>query len=105
MRELDRLAFVPRLQRAEVDRDMPQLQPLDFRTSAPENRVHARQQLLEVEGLGDVVVGAELEAENAIRLLAARRQHDDRRASPLPQEAAELEAALSRQHHVENDQI
>ncbi len=50
----------------------------------PQHGADARLQLLEVERLGDVVVGAELEALELVRLLIARRQHDDRRAAALP---------------------
>ena len=48
-----------------------------------QDRAQARQQLARAEGLREVVVGAELEADDAIGLLAARREHQDReRRSP-----------------------
>ena len=38
-------------------------------------------------------------------LLAARREHDDRRALRAAQQAAELEAVRSRQHDIEHDEV
>ena len=43
-----------------------------------QQRAHAAHELGDRERLGDVVVGAELEAEHAVDLGVARRQHDDR---------------------------
>ena len=45
---------------------------------APQHRRDPRDELARRERLGEVVVGAELEAEHAIGLLAARRQEHDR---------------------------
>ncbi len=57
----------------------------------PEVRVDAREQLAHRERLGDVVVRADLEAEELVPLLDAGRQHDDRDAPRLVH-AAELSA-------------
>ena len=43
----------------------------------PRDGPDAGGQLAHAERLGDVVVGAELEAQDAVELVAARRQHDD----------------------------
>ena len=43
-----------------------------------ERRPRARDQHLRAEGLGDVVVGAQLQARHDVALLALGRQHDDR---------------------------
>ena len=77
---------------------------------AAQHRRDAREQLHQRERLGDVVVGAELEAAHAIELRAARRQHDHRRArraAPrLPRMRRQhLEAVDVGQHHVEHDEI
>ena len=48
---------------------------------APQDRLHAQEQLAHAEGLDDVVVGAELEADHAIDLLALGREHDDLRVA------------------------
>ena len=45
---------------------------------AAQHALDARHQLARVEGLGDVVVGAHLEADDAIDDRAGGRQHDDR---------------------------
>jgi hypothetical protein len=46
--------------------------------AAPQDGAHARQQLARGEGLGDVVVGAELEADHAVDLVAARSEEEHR---------------------------
>src|SRR5438105_3636361 len=63
--------------------------------AAPELRTDARTQLFPTEGLGDVVVGADLKPHHLVGLLAARRQHQDRHArrlGPGTQLAADIEA-------------
>ena len=76
------------------------------RRHAAQVRLDARQQLGHLERLGDVVVGAELEADHLVDHLAARRQHDHRRLdAALAQLAADVEAAHARQHQVEEQQI
>ena len=73
---------------------------------AAQHRAHARQQLGDRKRLGDVVVGAQLEAEHLVGLGRARRQHHDRRRDrPRAQLAAHVEAVLLRQHHVEDHQV
>ena len=69
---------------------------------------HARDDLLRREGLDDVVVGAELEPEDAVDLLASGREHHDRhrrRAGILAQPPAHVEPAELRQHQVEQDEV
>jgi hypothetical protein len=46
-----------------------------------QNRLDARDELTRLEGLGQIVVGAELESDDAIGDVAASRQHDDRNAA------------------------
>ena len=73
---------------------------------APQHGAHARQQLGDRERLGDVVVGAQLEAEHLVGFGRAGGQHDDRRRDRArPQVAAHVEAVLLRQHHVEDHQV
>jgi hypothetical protein len=62
-------------------------------------------QFAHVEGLGQRVVGAELEADNAVDLLAARGEHEHRRGRGLPHPAQDIDAAQARQHPMEDDQI
>ena len=75
---------------------------------APQDRLHAEQELAHAERLHDVVVGAELEADDAIDLLALRGEHDDlgvaRRRVAL-QRLADLGARDVGQHEVEQDEV
>ena len=73
---------------------------------AAEQALDAGQQLGEVERLGDVVVGAELEAVDHVVRLVARREHEDRReVAVLAQPLADLEAVDLGQADVEQDQV
>ena len=56
---------------------------------AAQHRLDAPEELAWVEGLGDIVVGAELEPDDAVDVLAARRQHDDRQLRAAAQLAAQ----------------
>jgi len=57
------------------------------------------------ERLGDVVVGADLEAQDLVALIVARREHDDRHLAAASQAAADLDAVDPGQHHVEDDEV
>ncbi len=70
-----------------------------------QNRLDAAHELARREGLGHVVVGAELESQDAVDLVAPRRQHDDRDAGLSAQISGDVEAGLPGQHDVENDKI
>ena len=66
----------------------------------------ARQQLARVEGLGQVVVGADLEADDAVDVLDLGGEHDDRRrVVGRAQAAADRQAVFAGQHQVEHDQV
>ena len=64
-----------------------------------------RHQLQGIEGLGDIVVGAQGEAGDFVHVLHPRRQHDDGKEVVLPNFLAKGKAVQIRQHHVENGQI
>ncbi len=68
-------------------------------------RLHPRAELAHGERLGDVVVGAELEAQNRVDLLRLRGEHDDRDRAARPQPAADLEAVHPGHHRVEHHQV
>ena len=80
----------------------PPLRPLG---TAPQHRPDARQQLARVERLGQVVVGAELEPDDPVRLLDPRGQQDDRHVGLGAQPAREVEATLAGEHQVEHDEL
>ena len=66
----------------------------------------AGQQFLEVEGLGEVIVGAAIEAGHAVVHGAAGGQHEDGRAkSGGAQFAADRVTILDGKHHVENHEV
>ena len=76
------------------------------RRAAAQHGVDAGQQLARVEGLGQVVVGADLEADDAVDVLALGGEHDDRRAVVGGAQApADRQAVLAGQHQVEHDQV
>ena len=60
------------------------------------------------EGLGQIIVGAGVQAADAVGFLAARRQHDDGHIAGFlaaAQAAADLDAGKLRQHPVQHHQI
>ena len=66
---------------------------------------HAGHELAEAEGLGDVVAGAELEAEDDVDLGVPGRDHDDRHRLEGAHLLADLDAGLVGQHDVEQDEV
>ena len=59
--------------------------------------LHPGQELRHGEGLGEVVVRAQLQAHHAVHHLAAGREHEDGgRDAALPQVAAHVEAVAAR---------
>ena len=89
----------------EIDDELAQPDADDGAACAPEEGVQPRLELVEVERLGDVVVGAGLETPQDVGLLIAGGQHDDRRSAAGPDEAAEVEPVRARQHDVEQHEI
>src|SRR5437899_340467 len=75
------------------------------RDRAPEQGTHAAPELADRERFRDVVVGAELEAEHFVQLLATRRQHDDRNARLRAETLADLQTVEPREHHVEHHEV
>ena len=63
---------------------------------AAQRRLHAAAELAQRERLGDVVVGAELEAEDLVDLLGLGREHDDRHRRARAHAPADLEAVEAR---------
>ncbi len=67
-----------------------------------------RGQLFQGKGLGDVIVGPQLEAQNLVRLFGFGRSDDDRNGPPIiaPFEGlADIQPAHVREHQVEQDQV
>jgi hypothetical protein len=80
--------------------------PAGRRGAAAQHGVDARHELARVEGLGQVVVGAHLQADDAVHLVALGGEHDDGgRAARGAQAPADREPVLARQHQVEHQQV
>src|SRR5215218_3866394 len=82
-RELDLLVAHLALAAAGVDREVAMVEHLGLRVAplrgrAPQNGLDARDELARVERLRQVVVGADLEPDDLLDVLVARRQHQDR---------------------------
>jgi hypothetical protein len=74
------------------------------RTCAAQYRPHPRDDLARTERLADVIVGAELESQQAIDFVHARRDHDDRNRAERSHFATDTDAVLTGQHQVEQHQ-
>ena len=70
-----------------------------------ERRVDPGQELLDAEGLGHVVVGAQVERADLVGLGPAGRQHDDADVGQLADVAAQLEPVGVGQHQVEQHEV
>src|SRR5215469_1920684 len=107
--KLDALAGANNLITAEIDLHIAKgITVLIFRkcVRSPQNRLDASKELADREGLGDIVIGPELETDDLIHFLAASCKHDDgnRRAFGL-ELLANVQTAHTRHHHVEHNQI
>ena len=71
----------------------------------PRDGPDPRHELAQAERLDEVVVGSELEADDAVDLLAARRDDDDRHVAARPQLTADGEAVDVRQPEVEQHEV
>ena len=70
-----------------------------------QHALDAGEQLARIEGLGDVVVGADLEADDAVDDVARGRDHDDADVVALAQEARQRQAVLAGHADVEQDEV
>ena len=72
---------------------------------AAQDGPHPGHQLAEPVGLGDVVVGPDLEADHRVDLGALGRDHDDRHRRVGPDGPAHVDARQPGQHEVEEDEV
>ena len=109
-----RLAVARERARGEVERVRPERHAAfvagragrDALAMPAQHRVDARDELARIERLGQVVVGAHLEADDAVDVLALGRQHDDRHGlAGAAQAPADGQPVLAGQHQVEHDQV
>ncbi len=75
------------------------------RRAAAQQRPQAREQLLALEGLDEVVVGAGVEPRDAGVDRVARGQHEDRDVAVGAQRAGDVDAVELGQPEVEDDEI
>src|SRR5262249_14346409 len=73
--------------------------------AAAKHRTDAGDQLAQLTRLGEVIVGAELEADDAVDGARRRGEHDDRHARALLEGAHDGEPVLLRHVEVEDDEV
>src|SRR5262249_55421599 len=73
--------------------------------TAPEQRAQAREQLLALERLDEVVVGTGVEALDARLERVARGEHEDRDVVGRSQPPRDLDAIELRQPEIEDDEV
>ena len=74
--------------------------------AAPERGLHACDELAHAEGLGEVVVGADLEGVHLVVLAAARGDDEDRCEDPLaPGLLGQRPAVQGRQHEIDDAHV
>ena len=96
-RELDLLLADVHLPPAGVDREVAvaddgALRQAALRRRAAQDRLHAGDELARVERLRHVVVGADLEADDLVDVLVARREHEDGHVGGRADAPADLDA-------------
>src|SRR5262249_7008677 len=105
-RQVDRAALLEHLTGIAVQLQAAKLEDaLGRRSSPPQDGADPGQQLLELEGFRQIVVGAGLQPLDPLVNVAARRQHDDRDVAGLPDPSADVEAVQSGQVQVEEDKV
>src|SRR3954451_1791830 len=105
-REGDRLARPRDLVRRDVDRDVADRQLLGrLGLGAPHPGADAGDELLGLERLDDVVVGARLQAEDDVDGVALSREHHDRHARLGADGPADVDAVHAGEHEVQQHDI
>ena len=105
VREAHRLIAARGSLRPEVDQQSSDGHALDRGMRAAKHCPNARKQLVEIDRFGDVVVGAELQPGDSIRLLPARRQNNDRDFPPSPEPRAQVHAIDVGERQVEQHEV
>ena len=106
--EAQRLPLLGHDARGGVDLEAVEGEPLLLRArrlGAPQHGADAGRELARRERLRHVVVGAELEPDDPVGLLASRGEHDHRELRAGADPPAQLEAVRSGQHQVEHDEV
>src|SRR5262249_13631770 len=105
-RELDRVTGDAHLAPAGIDGDLADLHDFGRRAAVdtPQDRLHARDELCGGERLREVVVAAELEADDAVDLAVPGGEEDDGNVRRAARALARLEAVDVGQADVEHDE-
>ncbi len=85
--------------------DHPRLLAVRRGVAAAQHGAHAGQEFARAHRLGHIVVGAELQADHAVDLLAHGAHDDDGGPIGRGDAATDGEAVLAGQHEVEHDQV
>lgn len=64
----------------------------------------ARGEFARIEGFGEVIIGADFQADDAVHIVAMSGEHDDRDGGDGPDFAQDFEAAHAGKHNVKNDE-
>src|SRR5690606_1103685 len=72
---------------------------------APQHGLNARGQFARFEGLGQIVVGADLQPHDAVGDFTTCRQHDDGHVGRFADFPADFETVLAGKHHVQQDAV
>lgn len=72
---------------------------------SPQHGADACQQLPWIEGLGDIVVSADFQADDPIVVRTKRGQHDDRGGRLATNFAAQIDTIAAGKHEIEDDKI
>ena len=75
------------------------------RSRAAQDDVHPGDEFARAEGLGDVIIAADLEAEHAIDLVVARREKQDRNIGGFSDFPADVQAVEFRHADIQDDEV
>src|SRR5438477_2170487 len=105
MREIDLVCAIGGFQHLEIDGHVTQVEQSHAGARPAQHGVDPREQLFEIERLGDVIVSAKLQPAQLVALLALRRQEYNRGPRIVSPALNEVEATPARQIHIEQDEI
>src|SRR5688572_4182416 len=102
---MDFLPASPCAQRIEVDGHRAEHETLDATSAASHHCLNPCQQLVEIERLGEIVVGAQFQSAQLVGFLGASREDHYWSAPSLTHQATQFEAAAVREHEIEEDEV
>ena len=110
LREVELLTFAPGTATARVDLEPTSLEHFAGSQSrlaltAAHDRPYPGQELTEAEGFADIIVGAELQAGNAIYFILACCEHNHGHVMLLAENATDGKAVEAGEHDVQNNEI